>query len=164
VVTNLHVAGNTTAPDSPPTHLLLVSDGHGGHRCAQRVVRDLASRLSAHSAFSSDLDEALRGTFAEIDDAFLVEARKNRMQDGATAVAVVLRKAMLTCANVGDSRAILVRSDGTYAELSRDHKPIRPEEKKRILASGGTVGYFLNFFFLCQFHELELKFSQTRTF
>merc|ERR1719199_2041219 len=45
----------------------------------------------------------------------------------------------LFCANVGDSRAVLGRIDGTAVRLTEDHKPNLPAEKKRIQAKGGAV-------------------------
>ncbi|CAM9823335.1 unnamed protein product, partial [Sphacelaria rigidula] len=42
--------------------------------------------------------------------------------------------------NVGDSRAVLC-SDGRAAPLSTDHKPNKPEERRRIQALGGRVVY-----------------------
>jgi serine/threonine protein phosphatase PrpC len=44
----------------------------------------------------------------------------------------------IVCANAGDSRAVLCR-DGKCIELSKDHKPSLPHERKRILAAGSTV-------------------------
>lgn len=47
------------------------------------------------------------------------------------------------CANVGDSRAVLVRSiehQRTMAiALNRDHKADEPDEEERIIRSGGRV-------------------------
>lgn len=45
----------------------------------------------------------------------------------------------VTVTNIGDSRAIIVRRDGTCVSLTTDHKPETPEEKQRICAAGGTV-------------------------
>ena len=45
---------------------------------------------------------------------------------------------VVTCANVGDSRAVLAR-DGGAVDLSQDHKPDRPDEQARVVAAGGTV-------------------------
>lgn len=45
-------------------------------------------------------------------------------------------------ANAGDSRAVLARKSGdkyTAVEMSVDHKPDLPEEKKRIERAGGFV-------------------------
>lgn len=58
---------------------------------------------------------------------------------GSTCVSVFVFGKKLYCANVGDSRAILIRADGTTLALSRDHKPDDPEESKVILDAGGRI-------------------------
>ena len=47
----------------------------------------------------------------------------------------------LTVANVGDSRALLVRADGTFKPLSVDHKANTPCEVERIRSLGGVVAF-----------------------
>jgi len=49
--------------------------------------------------------------------------------------------AFLITANAGDSRAVLCRA-GVAIELSRDHKPGSPRERRRIEAAGGSVHPF----------------------
>ena len=46
----------------------------------------------------------------------------------------------VVCANAGDSRSVMCRA-GKAIALSEDHKPDAPNEKKRILAAGGSVSY-----------------------
>ena len=62
---------------------------------------------------------------------------------GCTAVTVLQYKNELYCANTGDSRAITIKftsqCEWKQIELSKDHKPEIPEEKARIVASGGRV-------------------------
>ena len=63
---------------------------------------------------------------------------------GATCVMVTLSGRLLAVSNCGDSRAVLGRRmpNGTYGAipLSNDHKPDKPEERKRILSCGGHLG------------------------
>lgn len=62
---------------------------------------------------------------------------------GATCVTCVIKGNKITLGNCGDSRAILGRRVGnryTPIPLSDDHKPDRPDEKKRIQEAGGQVG------------------------
>ena len=61
------------------------------------------------------------------------------MNDGSTCVAVFHRGNKLLCANVGDSRGIVARRGGVAVPISFDHKPNRPEERRRIQAAGGRV-------------------------
>ena len=60
---------------------------------------------------------------------------------GCTATVCLITKEAIYCANAGDSRSVLGRSTGQNMtqELSTDHKPDDPEEKKRIEAAGGFV-------------------------
>ena len=57
---------------------------------------------------------------------------------GSTYVIVFRFGKKLICANVGDSRAILVKKD-IIEPLSIDHKPNLPKEKSRIESKGGSV-------------------------
>jgi protein phosphatase 1L len=59
--------------------------------------------------------------------------------DGTTACAVTIVGKQVICCNAGDSRAIIVRRDGTFVALSQDHKPDRLDESKRINELGGRV-------------------------
>jgi serine/threonine protein phosphatase PrpC len=62
--------------------------------------------------------------------------------DGTTACAVTIAGKRVTCCNSGDSRAIIVRRDGSVVALSDDHKPDRNDETKRINELGGRVIYW----------------------
>lgn len=57
---------------------------------------------------------------------------------GCTAIVGVLQGNLLTVANLGDCRAVLGQQ-GKLIPLSEDHKPTRPDEKKRIQDLGGEV-------------------------
>ena len=58
---------------------------------------------------------------------------------GSTVVAALFDGVRsVTIANVGDSRGVLCRK-GKAISLSKDHKPVRPDETARIVDAGGFV-------------------------
>ena len=64
---------------------------------------------------------------------------------GSTAIMALFKDNFLYTTNVGDSRAVLARSNPQFPSgyealnLSRDHKPDSPDEEDRIVAAGGRV-------------------------
>ena len=83
--------------------------------------------------FSIDSD------FAQIDSDFVSAG----YLDGSTACAcAVVGLERVICCNAGDSRAIIVKRDGSVVSLSEDHKPGRNDETKRINDLGGRVIYW----------------------
>jgi serine/threonine protein phosphatase PrpC len=61
---------------------------------------------------------------------------------GTCSIGVFLIRTKCYITNLGDSRAVLYRvtpKERLAIELSYDHKPTRPDEKERILKSGGKV-------------------------
>lgn len=113
--------------------LFCVFDGHSGTGGAQlcsslfpvesRNHRDSNGRINFHEVFLV-VDEKLR---VAVKDG-----------SGCTAVAVHVTPKMITCASVGDSRAVLCRG-GSAVALSEDHKPELSQERERIEAAGGFV-------------------------
>jgi len=64
--------------------------------------------------------------------------KQKEVEDGSTALCLVLDGPELIVANCGDSRALLYQA-GEAMVLTRDHVPENHEEKQRILKLGGTV-------------------------
>lgn len=61
-------------------------------------------------------------------------------KSGSCAIVCMLTDTHAYIANVGDSRAIMSRTNGAFVEsLSRDHKPSDPVEQKRICMAGGRI-------------------------
>jgi len=58
---------------------------------------------------------------------------------GCTAVVALITPTEIYVANAGDSRAVACLKSGSHKELSFDHKPDNPDEKKRIEDAGGFV-------------------------
>lgn len=116
-----------------------VFDGHGGDKASQYCVDWLSSYVRYDEAFPYDLGFSMKKAFTAIDDDFVETGNP----DGTTACAVSLVGGRrIVCANAGDSRAIIVRKDGSVVRLSRDHKPGMPDETQRINALGGKVIYW----------------------
>ena len=125
----------------PAANLFGVFDGHGGRKCAQYLHKHLAPavrgsllQINDGGSRSAAIQSALKSAFCEVDSAFL--STIGREEVGSTAIVVLQEGKTLYCANTGDSRAILCRADGP-TPLSSDHKPSRPDEKKRIEDAGG---------------------------
>jgi serine/threonine protein phosphatase PrpC len=61
-------------------------------------------------------------------------------RSGSCAVITFIVDDICYIANVGDSRAIMSKNRGKeIVELTNDHKPNNPNEKRRIIESGGKV-------------------------
>lgn len=54
----------------------------------------------------------------------------------------LIYKSKLYVANVGDSRAVMLKTSGQTIPLSADHKPDHEKERKRIEEAGGHIAFF----------------------
>ncbi|VBB34290.1 unnamed protein product [Acanthocheilonema viteae] len=132
-----------------------IFDGHAGRRAAdfaaERLPPKLKRKLEAYSDFAS-LEKGIKkcfiDTYKQIDEQFLVEARRTRpsWKDGTTATTIVLINNIIYCANIGDSKAVVCRSKSGTEEakdvamqLTVDHSPLHFEERMRIQKAGGNV-------------------------
>ena len=138
-----------------------VLDGHGidGHFASQFLSRYIIYRIKNHPKIKI-LDEPTQIYYKLKENGYKIIAniftdadlqiQKEKFEyhkSGTTCVIVIQLEEHLICANVGDSRAILVY-DENYDDnllnskiycLSYDCKPNLPLEKKRIYEYGGTV-------------------------
>eukprot|EP00554_Chaetoceros_debilis_P011518 CAMPEP_0194105928 /NCGR_PEP_ID=MMETSP0150-20130528/6041_1 /TAXON_ID=122233 /ORGANISM="Chaetoceros debilis, Strain MM31A-1" /LENGTH=596 /DNA_ID=CAMNT_0038793933 /DNA_START=324 /DNA_END=2111 /DNA_ORIENTATION=- len=113
-----------------------VFDGHAGALASQFCSDHFSWYLTSQLTFPVRLPEALKATYAALDQDFVSTGNT----DGTTACScIVVGGQRVICANAGDSRAIIVRSDGTAQPLSVDHKPGLPRETERITKLGGKI-------------------------
>lgn len=120
-----------------------VFDGHAGEKASLYLAANLHKKI-AGLADPTD-EKQLQKAVMELDLEFMSneEAREN----GSTCCFCVVqpkgegenKKWEITACNVGDSRAILIKKDGTFQALTEDHKPEDPREKQRIEEAGGSV-------------------------
>ena len=138
-----------------------VLDGHGpnGHFVSKFASEFIPSKLINHPEIQilKDPDEIYKKlkenncniitqAFVETDQQ-LKNVSFDAYESGCTCVLVIHVGSHIICANVGDSRAIVVydqQGDNNLNNyngipLSKDFKPELPEETKRILMSGGEV-------------------------
>lgn len=114
-------------------------DGHNGAAAAEFMAREMPARLDAlpnpadRSAFCAAVEKA--------DADFMSDAQLR--EHGSTACMVLISnengKRKLTVANVGDSRCLVIGTDGSVKFTTVDHKPDTESEAARIRAAGGSV-------------------------
>ncbi|KAH9261841.1 hypothetical protein BASA81_000497 [Batrachochytrium salamandrivorans] len=131
---------------SPDNRFFAVYDGHGGHSVAElarkylylEFLTDLI-KLTEEGAALPETERVMRAfhsSFTTFSDHVI--SNPSLDYEGSTAIVVYLTDTAIVTANLGDSRAILCRSSKAI-DLSIDHKPNYPPERKRIEALGGTV-------------------------
>jgi len=147
-------------------NIFILSDGHGkdGHHVSHFVVENLKRKIQAHPSISSlfNLDQIyqklkehnyriIKNIFSEIDQYLSEQKKYDTYTSGATCVLIIQIGNKIICANLGDSRAILIYEDSDdnnnesnilytkVFQLSLDSKPDLPSEKNRIINCGGEV-------------------------
>jgi len=144
-----------------------VFDGHGAEgRQVSHSTRDCVTSVlleNVHATAFPNLEfetedkvtHAHRVRVATLSEAFAASERRllepergiEHLYSGTTAISVWIFGSTLYCGCVGDSRAVLGRIAVTATgrekmkaiDLSYDQKPTRPDEKKRVRASGGRI-------------------------
>jgi len=120
-----------------------VFDGHGkfGRECSS-FVRDYM-KTNVNESVLADPDKGLKNVFSGSHKA-LGKSEINSYLSGTTCVVCVYHENQLIVANAGDSRCVVgIKDEGgnqvKHRDLSHDHKPELPEEKKRIKKAGGII-------------------------
>ncbi|MBB63561.1 MAG: hypothetical protein CMO81_00675 [Waddliaceae bacterium] len=121
-----------------------VFDGHGGENAAryiseniQEVLKDNLIKHNPEEITDQGIWDALKSTTQDLDQNFLEE--ENYRTDGSTALITVIINDALWVANVGDSRAVLHKTDSSVIQLSEDQKPQIKRYKNKIEKEGGCV-------------------------
>ena len=137
------VAGDLTGRGD--TDLVALFDGHGGadvaHQAADYVREYLAGHAPAPGASDAEVQGLIARAFEEANK--LVPCTTLENIQGSTALVCLLtqhgEQRRLHVGNIGDSRAVLQRADGTVVRASFDHKPLEAREHQRVRSCGGYV-------------------------
>ena len=138
-------------------NIFAVMDGHGvnGHLVSRFVTKYFTSFFKNNKKMNSNKNEdEVYYRLKKNDSDILTRAFRHAERDiekngeidanfsGTTCVMVLQVGEKILCANVGDSRAIMVKTGKKIVPLSIDQKPDDPEEAKRIAENGGEVSQF----------------------
>jgi len=127
--------------------LLCIFDGHGmqGERVSEWCMNQIPVRLeAARATLAANPPQALSQTIIQMDKTLLSHQTIGPIARGAGTTSNVLyfKAKSLWVACSGDSRAVMGTIKGgkcVAVDLSMDHKPDLPLERKRIEAAGGVV-------------------------
>jgi len=127
-------------------NLFGVFDGHGGKKVSQYLKNSLPNFFL--TKFDKNIytkDKLFTEYVNQVYD-FLQNNLKEKHPRaveycGSTACVCIQYKNIFWVINVGDSRAVLCNFENEATQLSFDHKPNNPEEKKRIENLGGKITF-----------------------
>lgn len=119
-----------------------IFDGHGGRKIASRLVSQIPFIYNSESKDIRKTEQDIwRRTFEIVDSEFYFNNLTEDMV-GSTAACAVIKKIgdrrFLSCANVGDSRIVMIYNEKAV-RLTSDHRPIFSYERERIFKEGGMV-------------------------
>ena len=127
----------------PKASYFSIFDGHGGNKCAEFLRDNLLKLICDNDFFPTDIEKAIKFGFSEADRLFLeIAVKDGKLVDssGSCGLILLIIDNKIYIANVGDSRCIISMSNGKIRkDVTRDHKPNYPYEKKRIISNGGKI-------------------------
>ena len=139
--------GEPTPPAPSPFLLCGVLDGHGQHGqvLVDWVKNVLPVLLARERKLLSDPPHALTQAFLKCQQGLAHVSRcgVDAMYSGTTASVALVRDGAVYCANVGDSRGVLVRRDPfsghvSAMDLTKDHALTDAAERALVEASGAA--------------------------
>ena len=117
-------------------NLFCIFDGHGGIESAQICADNFPKFFQKFLKENPiNIEYCFKMTYKKVDEK---TQAKNIIESGNTATTVYIDDNMLYCANVGDSKCVLVKKE-SIDKLSYDDKITDEEELKRIKSEGGQI-------------------------
>ena len=133
-----------------------IFDGHNGDHCADYLRQNLLKYIYTNQNFPKNIEKSIKEAFIKADEDYLknyaymkdiknMNTNVNYNVDycnnsGSCGLILLIVDTKIYVANVGDSRCIISCQNGKIQkDVTRDHKPEFPYEKKRIYDNGGSI-------------------------
>ena len=127
-----------------------VYDGHGG-KDVSKYLKDNLSNYFTNKKNQFDITDSINfkkyieKVFDHLQSKLELKFKNISYTIGSTALIIIMFKhnndIYSYIANIGDCRSVLCDSSNNPLQLTKDHKPNKPDEKKRIEKIGGKI-YF----------------------
>lgn len=127
-----------------------VYDGHGGREVSKFLKQNLSkyftNKINTYDITNpTNFKKYIEKVFDHLQSKLELEFKNISYTIGSTALIIIMFKhnndIYSYIANIGDCRSILCDAKNTPLQLTKDHKPNQPDEKKRIQKLGGKI-YF----------------------
>ncbi len=122
-----------------------IFDGHGGDEVSiylknnfiEEILKDILWEKYIKTKEIKDLISIITNVSKRID-----ENLTEHVLVGSTSIVTIITESTIVCANVGDSRCILLDDNNNFEILSIDHKPDLENEAERIISAGGFLNKY----------------------
>ena len=147
ILINLAKPNNYLKKYWPKISFFGIYDGHGGSKCSEFLKDSLHKIIINDINFPENIELAIKNGFKNAEQIFLntiaLDQNDNNIildRSGSCALIILFVDEIIYVANVGDSRALFSQNNGSnFIQITQDHKPNNPMEKKRIFHNGGQV-------------------------
>ena len=132
-----------------------IFDGHNGDHCAEFLRQNLLQFIYTNPNFPKNIERSIKEAFIKADEEYLknycyIHDDFNHLMNynnveycnnsGSCGLILLLIDTKIYIANVGDSRCVVSCNNGEIQkDVTRDHKPEFPYEKKRIYNYNGRI-------------------------
>lgn len=126
--------------DKPNEFIAAVFDGHGGASVAQHleknwipVLKAEIEKTQANIVNGHNLEDAFKNACNTVD------RQVQYMRSGSTLCSVMIQDNIAHIANVGDSRLIVINTDGSIEFFTEDHTADNPKENDRLTKLSANI-------------------------
>lgn len=124
--------------------IFILLDGHKGSYVSDFCKKNIMRLLTKHKE-TVETDSNIVEYFKNIFNKLITELEDNLNQyslehnSGSTITIVYLLQNYIISTNLGNTKSLLIKKDFQFIELTEDHNPYIPLEKKRITKAHGSI-------------------------